>query len=506
MSVVDLEQTLRDLPNVGKLVKDRGYRQVWRFEHEGRAYFLKFYPKEGMRDRFRRAFRGSPAMAEFTKLQRLQSAKIPAARPVAVMMGFKILDRIGDAVILEAIEPSIQLDHYFNAHELRAEPVRERRDLALQIRDILRQLVQARLGHEDLHLGNFLLKDGKVYLLDGYAVRIGRMTLRDLMLLGHSASRYATATDILRGWYDNGPGAGARLPARNPVSTEMARGYIRRRTFSENLYFGELSLGDWSGMFFKHEKFPRRWSAASQLQISHEDWQTELPRLLDQISNDQLEVLKRSPSGDVLAGTVTLGGKSLDVIIKRPRKRYWYRYINEIGRGSRAERAWVKSWKVILRNLPAAWPLLYLQKRKFGYITDALIIFERVAGTTLARADLDSMPVDQRDMLFRRTGRILRKIDRLGLAHFDAKASNWMVLSDEKLGPTPVMIDIDGIRERRWLMLGVQRLLKSLREINRQYSAADSLSLCQGYAPASSTPTEPRPIETHSISDDNADG
>ena len=86
-------------------------------------------------------------------------------------------------------------------------------------------------------------------------------------------------------------------------------------------------------------------------------------------------------------------------------------------------------------------------------------------------------------MLFRRTGRILRRIDRLGMSHFDAKASNWMVRPDEKLGPSPVMIDIDGIRERRWTALGIQRLLKSLREINKQYSVPDSLSLCQGYAP-----------------------
>jgi len=33
-----VEQVLRDLPAVGTLVKDRGYRQVWRFEHDGRAY------------------------------------------------------------------------------------------------------------------------------------------------------------------------------------------------------------------------------------------------------------------------------------------------------------------------------------------------------------------------------------------------------------------------------------------------------------------------------------
>ena len=452
---------------MGKLVKDRGYRQVWRFEHDDRAYYLKFYPLGGLRDRIRRIFRGSPAMAEFTRLQRLQTAKIPAPRPVAAMMGFSIAGRIGDAVILEAIEPAVQLDHYLNELELRGEPIPSHLELATQIREMLRQFVKAKLGHEDLHLGNFLLSRGKIYVLDGYAVRSKGLTLRHLLYLAHSVGRYATRTDLLRAWYEIGPGRGSRLPMRNAVTTQIANDFIRQRPCTENRYFGLVSIGSWSGSFFKQHKFPRRWSPASQLQVTHADWDRELPRLLDLIEKDQLAVLKRSKSGDVLAAQVTLGGKAVEVIIKRPRKRYWYRYINEIGRGSRARRAWIKAWKVIVRNLPTAWPLLYVEKHCLGYATDALIIFEHMAGTTLARADLNAMSADRRNMLFRRTGRILRKIDRLGFAHFDAKASNWIVQPDERLGPTPVMIDIDGIRQRRWTALGIHRLLKSVARSTR---------------------------------------
>src|SRR5258708_39464075 len=58
-----------------------------------------------------------------------------------------------------------------------------------------------------------------------------------------------------------------------------------------------------------------------------------------------------------------------------------------------------------------------------------------------------------------------------------------MVRPDKKLGPMPVLIDVDGIRQRRWIALGMRRLLRSVQE-NEQYSVPDSLSLCQGYAPA----------------------
>jgi hypothetical protein len=67
----------------------------------------------------------------------------------------------------------VQLDEYLNGYDLRGEPVPDRRRLSEQVRTLVRDLGKAKLGHEDLHLGNFLLHDGKVYLLDGYAVRPG---------------------------------------------------------------------------------------------------------------------------------------------------------------------------------------------------------------------------------------------------------------------------------------------------------------------------------------------
>jgi hypothetical protein len=220
------------------------------------------------------------------------------------------------------------------------------------------------------------------------------------------------------------------------------------------------------------------------LKVTKEDWQRAWPELLANIERDKLEVLKRGQSGDVLGGELELGGRRVQVIAKRPFKRYWYRYLNEVGRGSRAWRAWKKAWTLVVRDFPTAWPLLVMQKRRFGYITDSVIVFERVPGMTLAHVDLDWIKADEREMLLRRTGRILRQIDDLGLSHFDAKASNWIVLEDEKLGPRPVLVDVDGIRFRRWQALGIERLLRAMRN-HPQYTPADSLELCQGYAPFS---------------------
>jgi hypothetical protein len=116
-----------------------------------------------------------------------------------------------------------------------------------------------------------------------------------------------------------------------------------------------------------------------------------------------------------------------------------------------------------------------------------VIVFERLPGSTLSEVDLDNMRVSEREMLFRRTGKTLRRIDQLGLSHFDAKASNWIVQPDPKLGPRPILVDVDGIRFRRWPALGISRLLRAMRD-HRQYTPADSLGLCQGYTPFAPTP------------------
>src|SRR5206468_11651315 len=131
----ELERSLADLPTIGQLVKDRPYRQVWRFEFGGKPYYLKFYPRrEG---KLKRLIRGSPALREFLNLQALQRAGVPSPRAVAHLSGFTVENIKGDAVILEGIEPSAQLDHYLNDLALRGERAPNHRELVRQIIDIV---------------------------------------------------------------------------------------------------------------------------------------------------------------------------------------------------------------------------------------------------------------------------------------------------------------------------------------------------------------------------------
>ena len=476
--IAELEKSLKDLPRVGTLVKDRGYRQVWRFETAGKPYFVKFYPRAGFF--LKRIFRGNPAMREFSRLIALQKANVPSPRAIAVLSGFRVNSQLGDAVIIQGIEPAVQLDHYLAEFDLRGDPVPDRRKLAEKIRHLVHQLALARLGHSDLHTGNFLLKDNELFLLDGYAVRPGGLRKSDLLLLGHSTRRFATTGDLLRGW--NELTSGGAMPANNPASRRLYRKFLERAT-RNNRYFGKLKdERGWQGHFVKEMKFPRRFSPASQMKFDREQWQQAWSDLKSRIDADQLEIIKRSRSGDVLGGEIIIDGRPIPVIVKRPRKKYWYRYLNSFGRPSRAMRMWSKAWKLYIRNIAAEFPLLVMEKRTLGYVTDSIIVFEKSRGSTLSTMDLNSLEPGDRDTMFRRLGRSLRKIEKLGFAHFDAKASNWIIQPDEKLGLVPILIDVDGVRHYSWRGEGLRRLLLSMRE-HSQYTPADSYSLCRGYTP-----------------------
>jgi hypothetical protein len=362
---------------------------------------------------------------------------------------------------------------------LTAEPLENHRQLAAEVIDIVHKLGKAKLGHSDLHLGNFLLHDDKLFLLDAYALRRGGMAMKHIMRLGHSVTRFATKTDVLRGWraFTDAP-----LPRKNPTRKRQWRKFLES-SLGDNRYFARVRLRqNWSAHLYRHCKFPRRWAPLSRIDIDPKDIERQWPLLLAKIDSDQIEILKRSKSGDVLAGDIVLGGKPISVIIKRNRRRVWYRYLNEIGRGGRAIRAWKKAWSLVVRDIPTAWPLMVAQRRMTGYVTDSLIIFERVRGTQLHDLDLASLDQTARQNLFRRLGRTLRLLEAQGLKQYDSKATNWIIVSDPRLGPVPVIVDVDGIRRITPPNWPIDRLLRSMRE-HPQYTPADSKDLCLGYAP-----------------------
>jgi tRNA A-37 threonylcarbamoyl transferase component Bud32 len=481
-----IEAAMQRWPEGAVAVKVRDYREIWRIEIPGlpSGAYLKWYPR-GRWGGFvwaKRLLLGDPALREYNNLVRLQQLGIAAPRAIAFLSGLSLGGRKGDGVLSHALEPSEPLDQLLHRCKREAAPLPDRRKLFAEVLQIVGALSKSRLGHADLHFGNILIHRNRLHLIDAYAVHTGGLTPADLEVLGHAAQGHATRTELVRAWQKLATRSAPLPPLSSSTSRRQWRKAVERSTRDSD-YVGQVKIGPWSGLHFRQHRFPLRYSRASGLVVESGDWEREFPRLLAEIEGETLRPLKRSGSGDVWSGEVVLAGVPLGVVVKRPFRSKVYRYVTEIGRGSRAWRGWRKSWMLIARGIPAAWPLLVLERRAAGVVIDQLLVCERVEGEQLDGVDLDALGGFGRDRLLRRVGRLLRRIDDTGIVHFDTKASNIMIRGDEVLGPSPVLVDVDGVRSYRWRGEGIRRLDRSMRDHHPHYTEADAASLRAGYAP-----------------------
>ena len=129
-----------------------------------------------------------------------------------------------------------------------------------------------------------------------------------------------------------------------------------------------------------------------------------------------------------------------------------------------------------------------MEKRRCGYVTDALLVLERIPGQPLSSPAWSALGPQQYHALLHRVGRLLRRLENTNLFLYDAKADNWMVRDNPRLGPEPLLVDTDGIRRFKISIGGFNRLLRSLRENPASpFTADDALALARGYAPFAST-------------------
>jgi hypothetical protein len=350
---------------------------------------------------------------------------------------------------------------------------------------ILQQLGVAKLGHEQLDLSRFVVgrDDRRLYLADARGLRPGGLKTDHLLRLAHDARGFVTRADLIRAWEILG--SDTEMPETNTLSPRLWRNLTRtiygRR---DATHFERFKLHGWSGVFTRAAPRPLRWSAASRISVTRDDWLRAWPILLQQIESDHLTIIKRDAAGDVLRGEVVLGGRAIDVVVKRPKRKRLSQYFVDLIRPARASRSWDKTWKMLIRDVPCEFPMLLMERRTIGgYALDGLVVFEHVpGGKTLASADLDSINSRSRQRFFSEIGHMLRRIDDFGYAHADAKSTNWIVFDDPGAGPRPILIDLDGLRYYRWSMLGFNRLMRAMRQ-HPQFTPEDSYYLCRGYAP-----------------------
>ena len=214
------------------------------------------------------------------------------------------------------------------------------------------------------------------------------------------------------------------------------------------------------------------------------DWAERLPAMLERTERDAAEVdgwqrLKHDAAATVVATPVG----EIEVVIKRPRRTSLRQSTIDLLRQARTARTWRKTWRLLTLGLPVELPLMLAETRRAGYVTDGLLVFARVPGTTLQKLPLGDIDTPSRNNLFHRVGQTLRRSADLGLAHIDAKTSNWMVFEAGPGDLRPVMIDCDGFRRLPRRYVGLRRLTRAM-QTHPAIAAGDFESLKDGFCEA----------------------
>jgi tRNA A-37 threonylcarbamoyl transferase component Bud32 len=146
----DVERWSRGEVN-GDVIKENGARVVWRVPSGSPALYIKRFPPEFFRDRARK---------EATMLLALEGAGIPCPRLVAtgkdVSGTYVITEEIADAPILKEVLE-------------RGGP--STKGLATALGTLVRRLLDSGFEHQDLHVGNILVRDRTLYVMDVHRAR-----------------------------------------------------------------------------------------------------------------------------------------------------------------------------------------------------------------------------------------------------------------------------------------------------------------------------------------------
>src|SRR5262245_56629367 len=138
-------------------IKQNSGRTVWRVAAGEPALYVKRFPRELLRDRARH---------EAAMLRALADAGIPCPKLVATAR-----DRDGSYIVTEEVAGARVLKSIIDGGGHDARP------MLASMAEVTRRMLDAKIEHGDWHVGNALVRDGVIYVLDVHrARRVSRVT------------------------------------------------------------------------------------------------------------------------------------------------------------------------------------------------------------------------------------------------------------------------------------------------------------------------------------------
>lgn len=307
--------------------------------------------------------------------------------------------------------------------------------LILICRELARQHNKGVL-QKDLHLGNFLLANEKVYVLDPGQMRF----------YPHELTRKKSISQL------------ALLVRYLPIrDTEFAKVLCEEYFKARHWNFGMSDKTLLQKQLIVHNKKGIKRGLRKCLRTSKRLVQIQTRRCVAVFDrgfyrqDEQLDFVERidplMDKGQILKNGNTcyvsrLTWKGKDVVVKRYNHKGFIHSLRHTIKGSRARRAWLHAHRLRMLEIATPKPLAYIEHRKGRLVWKSYLVTEYVQGQEFCYFLEDkSVSQEERSTATHQVIDLLDKIGKYKISHGDLKHSNILIT---KNGPT--ITDLDGMK------------------------------------------------------------
>ncbi|KPL22647.1 MAG: hypothetical protein AMJ75_07660 [Phycisphaerae bacterium SM1_79] len=428
-----------------------GRRQVYDALWNNRSVIVKvFSHKTNARHHLKREWQG---------LNELQSRGLSAPEP---LFYGRTEDGRWTAVLEKIVDSSTVLDALNETT-----PKRQKRNVLMRVCKELAKQHSKGVLQRDLHLGNYLLRGDKIYVLDPSQMQFfsgqipRKKSISQLALLasclpaGDMESAKAIWSNYFkaRGWHF---GTSDELLLQSQLIVQTKRGIKRglKKCLRTSKRQVQIKAGRYAAVF------DRDFSRGAE--------PLDLIEQIDALM-DKGQILKNGNTCYVSR----LKWNDKDVVVKRYNHKGWIHSLRHTIKSSRARRAWLHAHRLAMLQIPTPKPLAYIEQRKGPLLWKCYLVTEHVQGQKLYYFLRDRRVTEaERSAATRQVVEMLENIGKYKISHGDLKHSNILITDH---GPT--ITDLDGMKVHRWSWAYKARRTKDIARLTRgasgQYAGLD---------------------------------